>query len=952
LHEAARMHPKPTSRLRPLSSLLFTLALGCSGMPEEQESAETLVSEAQALRKPAANALPPGLAPSLVKDIQVGRDMNLGSAYTGSRQGTMTIPITTGSTVYFTAYEESAGTELWRTDGTPEGTRLVRDLTPGLDSSNLYDTAVLGDTLYFVAQEYGVNFLWKSDGTPEGTIKVTTPQGTVRNVNELVTCGGKLFFHGMGTEKTRLWAMDGTSKEPVLLTSSASFAHRNLQDASQLVCADGTLFFVNTIQVPAPPWMGPVTDGELWKSDGTPTGTVRVKSLGSVGWPSYLDTMLAAVGSRVFINTFNHHWQPLWTSDGTPEGTRPLTNIGGQAGNGSPSLMMPLGGRLAFTIKSWRTGIQLWTTDGTTVGTQPLARVSTTLNPPLASLPLGDTLLFSQGPGLYKSDGTAQGTVLLNSSVKLYAPWPGDCGEGARLPNGRLLFSAEQSSTRLLWVSDGSTTGTTPLQTLQGQTLREPTGFTHLGDRVLFWANEGVHGMEPWVTDGTPEGTRLVRDIYRADSSSPRQLTDVDGTLFFTAYDGVNRRKLWKTDGTAEGTALVKQLGPSSGNEPTQLTRLGSTLFFYSGVNSVELWKSDGTAEGTVRVHDFLNGTDAYWNRLTAVGSTLFLNPHDTARGRELWKSDGTPEGTVLVKDIYPGSGSSWVDKLTAVGDVLFFIAHDGLHGYELWKSDGTSEGTVLVKDINPGSSSSLGHFDFREMRAVGGTLFFTANDGVHGSELWKTDGTSKGTVLVKDIHPGSASPNISDMAEVEGLLYFIAEDGVHGRELWKTDGTSEGTVMVKDLVAGTGSPFPAASPFAARAPLLHGIGDTLYFAANDGVHGTEPWKSDGTAEGTVLLRDVMPGPYGSGVELAPFVAVGPHGGVAFSASNGVNGLELWMTDGTPEGTRMHSDVAGGAMSASPLLLTVSGPRLFFVADEGVHGRELWSVKHTAFKSR
>jgi ELWxxDGT repeat protein len=128
----------------------------------------------------------------------------------------------------------------------------------------------------------------------------------------------------------------------------------------------------------------------------------------------------------------------------------------------------------------------------------------------------------------------------------------------------------------------------------------------------------------------------------------------------------------------------------------------------------------------------------------------------------------------------------------------------------------------------------------------------------------------------------------------------------------------------------------------------------------DDGVHGGEPWKSDGTAEGTVLLRDVMPGPLGSGVSKATFmpaskaafVPVGTQGAIAFAAAGGVQGLELWMTDGTPEGTRLVADVAEGAMSASPSLLTVSGPRLFFVADEGVHGRELWSVKQAAFQSR
>ncbi len=135
-----------------------------------------------------------------------------------------------------------------------------------------------------------------------------------------------------------------------------------------------------------------------------------------------------------------------------------------------------------------------------------------------------------------------------------------------------------------------------------------------------------------------------------------------------------------------------------------------------------------------------------------------------------------------VVRVIYQrGAFNSNPENLTAVGNTLFFSANNGVNGRELWKSDGTAAGTVLVRDIYPSYYSSSPS----NLTAVGNTLFFRANDDVNNAELWKSDGTAAGTVLVKDILPGSSGSSPFSLKAVGNTLFFTADNGVNGRELW-----------------------------------------------------------------------------------------------------------------------------------------------------------------------
>src|SRR5262249_18433602 len=147
----------------------------------------------------------------------------------------------------------------------------------------------------------------------------------------------------------------------------------------------------------------------------------------------------------------------------------------------------------------------------------------------------------------------------------------------------------------------------------------------------------------------------------------------------------------------------------------------------------------------------------------------------DTPGGSGLWRTDGTAAGTELVKTL------NIVGNLVGVNGRLFFVASDPATGAELWQSDGTAGGTALVRDINPGQSSAFdGDARNNSFAAVGAILLFAADDGVHGSRLWRSDGTADGTVLVKEVVP-------SRLSAVGDLLLFAGADAAHGEELWRS---------------------------------------------------------------------------------------------------------------------------------------------------------------------
>jgi ELWxxDGT repeat protein len=286
----------------------------------------------------------------------------------------------------------------------------------------------------------------------------------------------------------------------------------------------------------------------------------------------------------------------------------------------------------------------------------------------------------------------------------------------------------------------------------------------------------------------------------------------------------------------------------------------------------------------------------------------------------------------VELKNINPGTASSSPNTFFNYNGTLIFRANDGVNGAELWKSDGTATGTVLVKDIATGASNG----DPGAFTVLGTDLIFNGNSGstATGQELWKSDGTGAGTIVLKDIYAGTSSSNPQNFIKINTTtLLFSANDGINGIELWKTNGTNAGTSLVKD--------YPGTSNSITWAQELNGLG---IFGQNiNGVTARELYISDGTTTGSNLLVDINSGT-GIGVGTVSFKAGNI---IYFQGNNGATGFELWKTDGTAAGTVLVKDIYPGATGSSVSNFATLNGVVYFRATTLTNGNELWKTDGT-----
>jgi ELWxxDGT repeat protein len=672
---------------------------------------------------------------------------------------------------------------------------------------------------------------------------------------------------------------------------------------------------------------------ELWCSDGTREGTAEVIDLvpGTTGADP---SDLAVLGTKLlFAATTAATGRELFITDGTAAGTSLLKDIYAGTASSSPGELTTWSGLVLFAATTGASGRELWRTDGTAAGTVMIQDIGWTLNGTTSSNPRhfftngspGMGVYFIvDGPQLWRTDGYDMGTYAVSSFI-----YPDDTRPFVNVGNSVYFVGGGD-----LYVTQGSYSNTTRLTTLPtGGTAPGVTALGVLGTSVYFAANNGTVGAELWKTDGTVANTALLKDLRTgAVGSEPRELISDGTTLFFTADDGVNGRELWKSDGTAVGTTMIKAVTPGTSTPASTLTVFGGALFFTAddGGHGVEWWKSDGTAANTVLFHDLQVGAATTQISSPQVfGSTLYFVANVSASGLELWKTDGVARPT-LVADVNQDNFGETTPKPVAVGSTLFFVNNDGETGAELWKSDGTQAGTQLLKDIRPGPDGA----NIGALVAAGSLVFFTAQDAATGLELWRSDGTPVGTVRVADLAAGSASSEPRELIAVGSTLFFHVMDGTNYDSLYRVDGTG---APVRLVALSTLTSF--------RVTIDPGVmGNTLYFRGESSTAGYEPWRSDGTVAGTVMLKDTRPGT--AACYPGHFIAVGT---TLFFLCVPESALkELWRTDGTAAGTTMVADISPFNPAYFPEEFMAVGTQLLFSNHTSAAGMELWRSDGTA----
>ncbi|MEL6987203.1 MAG: T9SS type A sorting domain-containing protein [Bacteroidota bacterium] len=395
--------------------------------------------------------------------------------------------------------------------------------------------------------------------------------------------------------------------------------------------------------------------------------------------------------------------------------------------------------------------------------------------------------------------------------------------------NGQLIFRGFLMEEATLIKYDETQAEFIQLLDSANTMIIEPDDFILFDDFFVF-AGMDINGEEGlYRSNGFSSGTyRIVPDrIFGIQC-----MTRIDDKIYFKGLRNGFQSELMISDGTAEGTKTLVDSSLMNFTFPCNFLAFKDHVYFSASTETsgFELFRSNGTSDSTFIVKDIFEGTgNGFTGSAFIFKDQIFLAANDGVQGNELWISDGTTEGTRLLKDINVGTSNSFPSLLNIIDNQFYFTANAQAYGIEIWRSDGTAEGTELFSDIRQGNiGSSPTYFE-----SFGDGFIAYANARNEGFELHLVNAEG-GASLIKDINAGRAGSSSFAFFNVNDLIYFDATDNVYGKELWVSDGTNAGTIMLSDLYSGPESSSPEILLFNEKgfyfSAILEGMGRELLF--------------------------------------------------------------------------------------------------------------------------
>lgn len=719
---------------------------------------------------------------------------------------------------WFAATDTEHGRELWVSDDTPYGAEIFDDIITGPESSSPANLTVLDNRLHFTTNSNNNVELWETNGSLAGTMSISVIDVPNASDEKPLFMGAfndnlYLLIRSETIKAAYLYLIDPQNPQPTLLSSFSS--------TSESYAPDNFIEFNGKVIFTA---YSTGFGTEPWITDGTVSGTEMIKDF-EPGAQSSRPYRLVKFNNQIYFRANLNGINMLCKSDGTHQGTNALDTVGSSFISGVNNLT-EWNGSLWFSSNTDR---ELWWSDGNLLEKKLNGFSSNGIKDINGQ---GDALYIAgranNHVGVFKWTGQNGDTPM---PLKGYDTYDGSSDNTffTKMKNKAFFWAEDEINGRQLW-------------SLSPNNLPEKltnSSFSHTGallvakDSLLVFINHSSGtGLEPWKSDGTPGSEGLILDLNPGSNGSISQFGRTDGeyVYFNSSNSGGFTEGLFITDGSPDGTKLLME-GVSSTRNLLPFNGSYYAHTYYD--NNTYLIKTDRTPNGTELLIK-INDQQVYTipeNLVVFNNHLYFFKKHDDSSWG-LWQSDGTVAGTALFVPLnQPGIGSP--SNLNVIGNKMIFWANDGIHGYEPWVSDGTVGGTHIMADLNPapmGSTSSGSRIVFKEK------LFFTHNYNTSEHELMVTDGTEQGTYLVMDIQPGPAGshPNLDESVIVDSILFFTAFTEQYGRELWQTDGTPTGTFMVQDICPGPCSSSPENLAFIPNAGLA--------FKAYSPDTGIEPW--------------------------------------------------------------------------------------------------------------